>query len=136
MRFAFKPAGQFRQVRRDKRHSLSGKPAKRTLITAMAEWVMLDGRFVVVDLDAELSSVAKERLELSGDRRIIGAGESGPGKSRRCRGREKLNDEGKRNDKRRKRRSERRQAALSTPRPKRKCPEPEAHQNALRCVIR
>jgi hypothetical protein len=93
MRLACESTGQRRQVWRDKRHSLSGEAAERTLIAAMAEWVMLDGRFVVVDLDAELSGVAKERLELGGDRRIIGAGESGRGKSRRRRGGEKLNDE-------------------------------------------
>jgi hypothetical protein len=97
MRFAFKPTGQGRQVWRDKRHSLSGEAAQRTLIAAMARWVVLDGRFVVVDLDAELSGVAKERFELGGDRRVIGAGENGRGKSRR-RGRgKKLNDERKRN---------------------------------------
>jgi hypothetical protein len=136
MRFAFEPTGQRRQVWRDKRDSLSGEAAERTLIAAMAGWAMLDRRFVVVDLDAKLGGVAKERLELGGDRRIIGAGESGRGKSRRRRGGEKLNDEGKRNDKRRKRRSERRQAAPCPPFPKRKCLAPEAHQNALRCVIR
>ncbi len=57
---------------------------------------MLDRRFVVVDLDAELGGVAKERLELGGDRRVVGAGESGRGESRRRRGGEKLNDERKR----------------------------------------
>ena len=54
---------------------------------------VLGRRFVVVDLDAELRSVAKHRLELGGDRRVIGAGESGRGKRRRRRGGEKLNDE-------------------------------------------
>ena len=97
--FAFKPTGQGRQVWLDKRHSLRGEPAKRTLIAAMAGRVVLGRRFVVVDLDAELSGVAKERLELSGDRRIIGAGEGRSGKSRRGGGGEKLNDERKRNDK-------------------------------------
>jgi hypothetical protein len=64
----------------------------------MAGRVVLGGRFVVVDLDAELGGIAKERLELGGDRRVIGAGESG----RHCRGGrggEKLNDERKRDDK-------------------------------------
>jgi hypothetical protein len=65
----------------------------------MAGRVVVDGRFVVVDLDAELSGVAKERLKLSGDRRVIGAGEGRSGKSRRRSGGEKLNDERKRNDK-------------------------------------
>ncbi len=134
MRFAFNATGQFRQVWRDKRHSLGGEAAKRTLIAAMAKWAMLDGRLVVVDLDAELGGVAKERLELGGDRRVIGAGESGRGHRRRRGGGEKLNDERKRNDPSRQRRPERRQAALRPPRLKLKCPEPEAHQNTLRCV--
>jgi len=128
MRLALKPTGQRRQVWRDKDHSLSGEPAKRTLIAAMAEWMMLDGRFVVVDLDAELGGVAKKRLELGGDRRVISAGESGRGKSWRRRGGEKLNDERQRNDKGREPRSERRQAALWPPLPKRKCLAPEAHE--------
>jgi hypothetical protein len=136
MRFAFKPTGRRRQVWGHKRHSLSREPAKRTLIAAMAGSVMVDGRFVVVDLDAELSGVAKERLELSGDRRIIGAGEGRRGKSRRRGGGEKLNDERKRNDKCREPRPERRQAALWPPLPKRKCLAPEAHQNTLRYVNR
>ena len=95
---------------------------------------MLDGRFVVVDLDAELGGVAKERLELGGDRRIIGAGESGRGDRGRCRGGEKLNDERKRNDKGRQRRSERRRAALCRAASQAQMSEPEAHQNALRCL--
>jgi hypothetical protein len=136
MRFAFKPTGQFRRVRRDKRHSLSGKPAKRTLITATAEWVMLDGRFVVVDLDAELGGVAKQRLKLGRDRRVIGAGEGRRGKGGRRRGGEQLNDERKRNDKGREPRPERRHAALCSPLPKRKCLALKAHQNTLRWVIR
>jgi hypothetical protein len=133
MRFAFEPTGQRRQVWRDKRDGLSSEAAERTLIAAMAGWVMLDRRFVVADLDAELGGVAEERLELSGDRRIVGAGENGRGKSRGRRGGEKLNDERQRNDKGRERRPARRQAALCPPLPKRKCPAPEAHQNALRC---
>jgi hypothetical protein len=133
MRFASKPTVQGRQVRLDKRHSLSGESAKRTLIAAMAGRVVLDRRFVVVDLNAELGGVAKERLKLGGDRRIIGAGEGRRGKSRRRRGGEKLNDERKRNDKCGQRRAERPQAALRAPRPKRKCLATEAHQNTLRC---
>jgi hypothetical protein len=136
MRFAFKPTGQGQQIWLDKRHSLSGEPAKRTLIAAMAGRVVLDRRFVVVDLDAELSGVAKERLELSGDRRIIGAGGGRRGKSRRRGGGEKLNDEGKRNDKCGQSRAERGQAAPCAPPPKRKCLAPEAHQNTLRCPFR
>ena len=65
----------------------------------MAGWVVVDGRFVVVDLDAELGGVAKKRLELGGDRRVISPRESGRGKSWRRRGGEKLNDERQRNDK-------------------------------------
>jgi hypothetical protein len=129
MRFAFKPTGRRRQVWRDKRHSLSGKAAERTLIAAMAGRVVLDGRFVVVDLDAELGGVAKERLELGRDRRVIGASESGRGESRRRGGGKKLNDERKRNEKGREPRPERRQAALCAPRPKRKFSAAEAHQN-------
>ena len=107
MRFALKPTGQGRQVWRDKRHSLSGEAAERTLVAAMAGTGVLDRRFVVVDLDAELGGVAKQRLELGGDRRVIGAGESGRGKSRRRRGGEKLNDQRKRDD-------ETRSAAIGT----------------------
>jgi hypothetical protein len=80
-----------------------------------------------------LGGVAKERLELGGDCRVIGAGESRRGhRGRRCGG-EKLNDQRKGDEKGRKRRAERSQAAPSAPRPKRKCPAPEAHQNTLRC---
>ena len=136
MRFACEPTGFRRQVWRDKRHSLSGKAAERTLVAAMAGRVVLDGRFVVVDLDAELGGVAKERLELGRDRRVIGAGENGSGKSRRGGGGKKLNDERQRNEKGREPGPERRRAAFCPPLPKRKCLAPEAHQNALRCVIR
>jgi hypothetical protein len=136
MRFAFKPTGRRRQVWRDKRHSLSGEAAERTLIAAMAGRVVLDGRFVVVDLDAELGGVAKQRLELGRDRRVIGAGESGRGESRRRGGGEKLNDERKRNEKGWEPRPERCQATVRPPLLKRKCLAPEAHQNALRCRIR
>ena len=92
MRFVFEPTGQCRQVWREKGHSLSGEPAERTLVTAMAGRAMVDGRFVFVDLDAELSGVPKKRLQLGGDRPVIGAGESGRGKSWRRRGGEELND--------------------------------------------
>jgi hypothetical protein len=132
MRFACEPTGFRRQVWRDKRHSLSGKAAERTLIAAMARRVMVDGRFVVVDLDAELGGVAKERLKIGRDRRVIGASESGRGKSRRRGGGKKLNDERQRNEKGREPGPERRRAAFCPPLPKRKCLAPEAHQNALR----
>jgi hypothetical protein len=99
LRIAFDSTGQGRQVWRYKRDGLSGKPAERTLIAAMAEWIVLDGGSVVADLDAELRGVAKERLKLGRDRRVIGASESGRGKSRRRRRGEQLNDERQRNDK-------------------------------------
>jgi hypothetical protein len=99
----------------------------------MAGRRMLGRDLVVADLDAELGRVAEERLKLGGDRRVIGAGEGGRGDRRRRRGGEKLNDKRERDEKGRKRRSERRQAALCAPLPKRKCPAPEAHQNILRC---
>jgi len=131
MRFACKPTGRRRQVWRDKRHSLSGKAAERTLIAAMARPVTVDGRFVVVDLDAELGGVAKERLKLGRDRRVIGASESRRSKSGRRRGGEKLNDERKRDDERRWWRSERRQGALRAPLPKRKCPATDRKSTRL-----
>ena len=99
MRLALEPAGQGRQVWRDKGHRLGGEAAERALIAAMAGRRVLGRRFVVVDLDAELGGIAKERLKLGGDRRVIGAGESGRSKGRRRRGGEKLNDERKRDEK-------------------------------------
>jgi len=128
MRLAFKPTGQGRQVWRDKRHRLGGEAAERTLIATMAERRVLDGRFVVVDLNAELRRVAEQRLELGGDRSVIGAGESGRGERWRGRGGEKLNDQRKRDEERGQRRSERRQATLSASRPKRRHLAPQAHQ--------
>jgi hypothetical protein len=98
MRLAFKPTGQGRQVWRDKRHGLSGEAAERTLIATMAGRVALGGRFVVVDLDAELCGVPKERLKLRGNRRVISAGEGRRRKRRRRRGGEKLKDEGERDN--------------------------------------
>jgi hypothetical protein len=129
MRLAIKSAPQGRQIRRDKRHGLSGEAAERTLIATMAGRRVLGRSLVVVDLDAELGGVAKERLKLGCDRHVIGAGEGGRGDRRRRRGGEKLNDKRKRNDKGCNRRPERRPTALSAPRPKRKCLAPEAHQN-------
>jgi hypothetical protein len=102
VRVAIEPLRQGRQVWRHKRHSLSGEAAERTLIAAMASRVVVvGGRFVVVDLNAELGGVAKERLKLGRDRRVIGASESRRSKSGRRRGGEKLNDERKRDDERR-----------------------------------
>jgi hypothetical protein len=110
MRRAFKPAGQGRQVWRDKGHGLSGEAAERALIAAMAGRRVLGRSFVVVDLDAELGGVAKERLKLGGDRRVIGAGESGRRHRRRRCGGEKLNDERKGDEKGAQPRPERRTA--------------------------
>ena len=129
VRVAVESLGRGRQVRRDKRHGLSGEAAERTLIATMAGRRVLGRSFVVVDLDAELGRVAKERLKLGGDRRVIGAGESGRGKRRRRRGGEKLNDQRKRDEKCGQRGPERRQATLCAPRPKRKCLTPEARQH-------
>ena len=90
--------------------------------------------FVVVDLDAEFGGVAEKRLEFGGDRRVIGAGESGRGHRRRRRGGEKLNDEREGDEEGRERRPERRRAVLSAPVPKRKFSAAEAHQTSLRCL--
>jgi hypothetical protein len=130
---AFKPTVRRRQVWRDKRHSLSGEAAERTLIAAMAGRAMLGGRFVVADLDAELSRVAEERFEFGCDCRVIGAGEGGCGDRRWRGGGEKLNNERKRNDKSRQLRPKRRQAAPCPPLFERKCPEPKAHQTPSDC---
>jgi hypothetical protein len=86
MRLAIDSAGQDRQVWRDKGYGLGGEAAEWALIAAMAGRRVPGWNFVVVDLDAELGGVAKERLELGGDRRVIGAGESGRGDRRRRRG--------------------------------------------------
>jgi hypothetical protein len=67
----------------------------------MADRVMLDGRLVVADLDAELGRVAKERLELGRDCCAIRAGETGRGHRGRRRSGEKLHNERKRDYKRR-----------------------------------
>ena len=66
----------------------------------MAERRVLARRAVIVDVGAEFRRVAEDRLELGGDRRVIGAGEV-----RRCerggrRGGEKLNDERERDNER------------------------------------
>ena len=97
---------------------------------------MLGRRLVVVDLDTELGGIAKERLELRGDRRVIGASESGRGHRRRRCGGEKLNDERKGDKKGAQPRPERRRAALRALCSRRKIPAAEAHQNTLRCHIR
>ena len=137
MRVAVKPLRRRRQVRRDERDDLGGETAERTLIATMAAPV-LRRRALIVGMGAELRRVAKQRLELGGDRRVIGAGESRRGRSRRRRGGEKLNDERKRDEDGGKRRSERHEAALCAPSPqrapspRRKCLEPEAHRQLPR----
>ena len=65
----------------------------------MAGRCVFGRRFVVVDLDTELRSVAKDRLELGGDRRIVGASEGGRSERGGCSSGEKLNNERKREDK-------------------------------------
>jgi len=100
MRVAVEPLRRGRQIRRDERDGPSGEAAEGTLIARMAGGRAFSRNFVVVDLYAELRRVAKQRLKLSGDRCLIGAGESLRGLSRRCRGGEKLNDERKRDQKR------------------------------------
>jgi hypothetical protein len=77
MRVAIEPPWQSGSVGGDKRHGLCGEATERALIAAMAEWRVLGRSFVVVDLEAELRSVAEDSLELGGDRRVIGAGEGG-----------------------------------------------------------
>jgi hypothetical protein len=108
---------------------LRGKAAEWALIAAMAGRRVLGRSLVVVDLDAELGGIAKERLKLGGDRRVIGAGESGRGYRRRCRSGEKLNDKRKRDEKRGPGRAPSDRAPSPAPRPKRKFPAAEAHQN-------
>jgi hypothetical protein len=135
MRVAVESLRQDRQIRRDERYDLGGKPAEWTLIATMTGRRVLDRSFVVVDLDAELGRIPKERLKLGRDRGAIGARESGRGKSWRRRGGEKLNDERKRDQKGGQRRAERRRAALRTPSPKRKSLAPEAHQHSLRSLF-
>jgi hypothetical protein len=113
MRVAFEPIRQGRSVGRDKRHSLSGETAERTLIAAMAGRRVLGRSFVVVDLYAELGGVAKERLKLGGDGRVIGASKGGRGHRGRRRGGEKLNDERERDNEGGQRRASRRSIAAS-----------------------
>ena len=100
VRVASEPLRQGGQIWRNKRYRLRGEAAERALIAAMAGRRVLGRSLVVVDLDAELGGIAKERLKLGGDRRVIGAGESGRGYRRRCRSGEKLNDKRKRDEKR------------------------------------
>jgi hypothetical protein len=125
---------QGRQVWRDKGYGLGGEAAEWALIAAMAGRRVLGWNFVVVDLDAELGRIPEQRLKLGGDRRVIGAGESGRGHRRRRRGGEQLNDERERDAEGRERRPERRRAAIPAPVPKRKFSAAEAHQTSLRCL--
>jgi hypothetical protein len=75
MRGAVELLRQSRNVGGDKRHGLRCEAAEWALIAAMAERRVPGRNFVVVDLDAELRSVAEDRFELGGDRRVIGPGE-------------------------------------------------------------
>ena len=95
----------------------------------MAGRRVLGRTFVVVDLDAELGGVAKERLELGGDRRVVCAGESGRGHRGRRRSGKKLNDERKRDEHCGPGRAPPVRAPSPAPRPKQKFPAAEAHQN-------
>jgi hypothetical protein len=81
----------------------------------MPAGVMLGGRSLVVDLDAELGGVAKERPEFGRDPRVIGPAESRRGEHGRRGGRKELNDEGERNEPSRQGRLERRQARPRSP---------------------
>ena len=101
MPVAREPLRQGGQLRRNKRYGLRGKAAERALIAAMARRRVLGRSLVVVDLDSELGGVAKERLKLGGNRRVIGAGEGRRGDRRRRRGGEKLNHKRERDEKRR-----------------------------------
>ena len=112
MRIAIKPAGQRRQVWRDKPDGLSSEAANRTLIATMARGVMVRWRFVVVDLDAELSGIAKERLEFDCYRRVISARERRCRERRRRRCGEKLKKERKGDDQRCELRTQPRRAKL------------------------
>ena len=76
MRVAIDSARQDRRLWRHERRYVGGAAAEKTLITAMAGAV-LRRRALVLDMDAELRRFAEDRLKLGGDRRIIGAGESG-----------------------------------------------------------
>jgi hypothetical protein len=86
IRVAVESLRQSGSVTGHKRYGLTGEAAERALIAAMAERRVLARNFVVVDLDAELRSVAEHRLELGGDRRVIGAGEGGSRERWRRRG--------------------------------------------------
>ena len=108
LRIDIDPFRQGRNVGRDERHGLSGEAAKRTLVAAMAARRVLAGRTLIVDMGAKSGCVAKDRLELGGDRRLIGAGEGGRSERGRRRGGEQLNDKGERDKERGQRRSERR----------------------------
>jgi hypothetical protein len=106
------PFRQRRNVGGDESHGLSGEAAERTLIAAMVERRVFARGAIVVDMRAEFRCVAEDRLELGGDRRVIGAGEGRRSERGRCRGGEKLNDERERDNERGQRRPKPRRAKL------------------------
>ena len=82
MRVAVEPVRQGRQVGRDKGHGLRGEAAERALVAAMTARRVLARRALSSLTWAQSSRrVAEQRLELGGDRRVIGAGEGGRGES-------------------------------------------------------
>ena len=108
VRVTVQPLRRRRQIRRDERDDLSGEAAKRTLIATMARRDVIGWSFIVVDLGAELRPIAKQRLKLGRDRRVVGAGERGRGHGWRRRGGGKLNEKRESDEERRERRTERR----------------------------
>jgi len=77
---------------------------------------MLGRRLVIVDLDTEFGCLAEQRLELVGDRAVIGPGEGGRRQHGGRRAGEKLADESQRDHERGERRPEYSQATLCAPR--------------------
>ena len=89
-----RPAGPAGQTPRPARRSGRADIDRSNDRTARA----CRARSVIVDVGAELRRVAEDRLELGGDRRVIGAGESGRSERGGCRGGEQLNNERERDD--------------------------------------
>ncbi len=67
------------------------------MIAARAAWRTLGRRAVIAGVGAELRRVAEDRLELGGDRRVIGASENRRGEHRARGGCEQLHEKRKRN---------------------------------------
>ena len=78
-------------------HGLQSAAAERALVAAIAARPML-ARPMIVDVGAELGIIAEQRLELGGDRRLIGAGKGGRREGGRRRDGEKLDEERERDD--------------------------------------